>query len=559
MQTRSRTSRRLAAAASGLIAAGVFAAPASAQDEAPRNDYTGDGIPDLVAVGNLDGSLQLHPGNADGTYGAPTVLFASGWGGTDVVMAGDLTSDGLPDLLARDPRTGDLYTYPGDGAGGLGARVLSGTGWGPVDVFASNLDYTGDGANDILATRGNDSRLFIYSGNGDGTFDAPVTEAGDYNRADLIVGAGDLDQDGHDDFVVRVDDQEVGFQVYRFHFSGKDEPVWSNTPLGLDDGIEYPYVSQLTFLGDLTEDIEGDVQTEFVAVDGQTGELFRISISQYGPYFTDHTLVGTGWNGRRLAESDTDRVHDYDMDGTSDLYARASTGVVYHYPGTAAGAIGSRVARGSFDVAVDLVETAGDFDGNHLPDHLVRTTGGDLYVAPGWGTSGATVMLTTRIGGGWNAMSAIVSGADYNGDGLNDILARESSTGYLWLYPGTGEGTHGARTRIGTGWNSVSLITAVGDLDHDGAADVLARKASDNCLYFYGGNLAGGLKNGVQIGCGWNVMNTIASVGDFNADGHTDWIARHTNGNLYLYKGNGAGSYTASTVIGTGWSGFEIA
>ncbi|PRY61073.1 FG-GAP repeat domain-containing protein [Glycomyces artemisiae] len=555
METRSTALRLAAFAATGLMSAGAFAAPAAAQENAPRNDFTGDGHADLVAVRNADGALLLYPGSAEGTFDtAPTVLAASGWAGMDVVMAGDLTSDGNADLLARDGRTGVLSTYPGDGAGGLGARVQSGTGWGPVEVFASNIDYDGDGLTDILATRKHDSRLFVYAGNGNGTFDGAVAYAGDYNRADLIVGTGDLDFDGEDDFMVRVDDEEVGFQIYRYHLSGGDG-AWELTTLG-EGSVDHPYMDQVAFLGNT----DGDDDTELVSVDERTGALYRMSVSSnLVSYIHDHTVIGTGWNRLRLAESNTDRDHDFDMDGTSDLYARNAAGEVFHYPGTASGSIGSRVSMGSFDADVDSIETSGDLDGNHLPDHLARTTGGELYVAPGWGTSGAQVMLTNRIGTGWNTMSAIVSGADHSGDGLNDIIAREAATGYLWLYPGTAEGAVGPRTRIGTGWNAMSLITAVGDLDHDGAADLLARRNSDTCLYFYGGKLAGGLNNGVQIGCGWNVMNTIVSVGDFNADGHADWIGRHTNGNLYLYKGNGAGTYTASTVVGTGWSGFDIA
>ncbi|PRY59225.1 FG-GAP repeat domain-containing protein [Glycomyces artemisiae] len=249
---------------------------------------------------------------------------------------------------------------------------------------------------------------------------------------------------------------------------------------------------------------------------------------------------------------------DFDGDGAADVVARnGATGTTFLYPGTGTGGFGPVVSWGAAFTGLDLIETANGFTGDAYPDLLGRTTAGVLYVYPGDGSGSYDPAARIRTGGGWGAMSAIVSGSDYNGDGKTDIIARESATGNLWLYPGTGTGSHGARVLIGTGWNTMSLITAVGDLDHDGAADVLARKDADGCLYFYGGKPAGGVKNGVKIGCGWGVMNTLAAVGDFNGDGHVDWAARHSNGNLYLYRGNGAGSYSASVVIGTGWAGMD--
>ncbi|GAA1693245.1 hypothetical protein GCM10009830_46310 [Glycomyces endophyticus] len=558
MHTRSRTlMRTAAAAATGLLAAASFAAPASAQENPPRNDYNGDGLADVVAVRNADAALLLYPGRADGTFGEPSLLAPAAWGGLNLSMAGDLTSDGNADLIELDYETGGMIVRFGDGAGGFDSFDHVGMPLGDIEVFASNIDHDGDGHIDLLATRRHDTRLFVFHGNGDGTFDAPVTEAGDFHQVDLIVGTGDLDFDGRDDFMVRVNDLEgIGFQVYRFHLSGRDGSDWELTDLGLSDGVTDPFISQVTFLGDT----DGDGDTELVGVDGETGELWRMSASQYITFIYDHTLIGTGWDRNTIAEASADRAYDVDMNSTTDLFARTSSGQAYIYPGHHSGAIGSRISMGSYSTAVDYVENAGDFDGDNLPDRLVRTTTGELWVDHGWGYFGAPVNLSTRIGGGWNTMSAILSGSDYNGDGKHDIVAREAATGNLWLYPGTGDGRHGVRTLIGTGWNSMSLITTVGDLDHDGAADVIARKNADNCLYWFAGKPAGGLKNGVKIGCGWDVMNTIAAVGDYNGDGDTDWVARHANGNLYLYKGaGGQGLYSSYTVIGTGWGGLQIA
>jgi hypothetical protein len=553
MNTRS-SARTAAAALAGLMAAGAFAAPAAAQDPLPRNDFTGDGVPDLVAVRESDGALILYSDLASEDFGTGTVLFPDGWNHMDVVMAGDLTGDGFADLLARDNKTGTLYTYPGDGDGGFGTRVSHGTGWGAVELFTA-ADINGDGAVDILTTRRHDDHLYVNYGEGDGTFALYTALTGEYPRVDALIGAGDLDLDGKDDFMVRRTPETVGRQGYRVHYS--DGRI--SMPLGPDFYLwpeEERHFSQVAFLGDL----DGDEDTELVAVDALTGELYRMSMSRYAPNVDDVvTLQDSGWGAMRLPEAETDRPYDFEQNGTSDLLAYASTSGVYLYPRGYDGAFDPRIFMGSFWDA-NLVEAAGDLTGDGMPDYLVRETDGELHISEGRTDTVGTLTKDIRIGGGWNAMSAIVSGGDFNGDGKNDILAREAATGILWLYPGTGTGNHGARVVIGTGWNSTSLITVVGDLDHDGAADVLARKNADDCLYMYGGKTTGGLKNGVKIGCGWNVMNTIASVGDFNADGHVDWVARYqSTGRLYLYRGDGDGSHATPIVIGTGWSSLEIA
>ena len=63
------------------------------------------------------------------------------------------------------------------------------------------------------------------------------------------------------------------------------------------------------------------------------------------------------------------------------------------------------------------------------------------------GTSGSTPATAAaagcprpQVGTGWNMFNAIVGPGDFNGDGSPDLLARETSNGVLWLYPGNGRG-----------------------------------------------------------------------------------------------------------------------
>ncbi|RRR99290.1 FG-GAP repeat domain-containing protein [Glycomyces terrestris] len=514
--------------------------------EFPRNDFDEDGVEDLIAVRKSDGALVLYRGTESETLGSGTVVSA-GWGHLDVVMAGDVTSDGHSDLLARDTRTGVLYTYPGDGAGGFTARVQSGSGWGPIEVFTA-ADTDGNGTVDIVATRRHDGRLFEYSGSGNGRF-ALVGTWGDGNQwIDAMTNLGDVDADGIDDLVYRMaPDQE-----YWVFLSTRDAPVEYERWFGsLDSDRRY---GQIVGIGDMG----GNGSIELALTDARTGALYRASITALGTVYDYVTLADSGWGGMRLPEVDAHREYDFDQNGTTDLLARnASTGTTYLYPGALGGGFGPRISWGSEFSGMNLVEAAGDLTGDNLPDVLARTSAGVLYTYPGDGFGGHGERVKT--GTGWNAMSAIVSGHDFNGDGRVDIVAREAATGVLWLYPGDADGTVGSRVKIGTGWNAMKEITSPGDLDHDGIADVIAVRNSDNCMYFYGGKATGGVKNGVQVGCGWGGMNAVTAAGDFDGDGHADLVARRkSDGRLFLYRGDGKGDFTSAVQIGSGWNAFNL-
>lgn len=217
------------------------------------------------------------------------------------------------------------------------------------------------------------------------------------------------------------------------------------------------------------------------------------------------------------------------------------------------GGLSLSVDRNQLDVTPVPRTPFGDFNRNGWSDLIARQTStGSLYLYPG---NGGRFAAPSRIGTGWNGMSAVTRLGDFNRDGREDVIAREQATGSLWLYTGTGTGFSG-RVRIGIGWNGMREITPVGDLNSDGYSDVLAVSAATGCLHLYLGR-GTSLVGGPNLGCGWNAMSELMGAGDFNRDGRVDLVARTTaTGELWLYPGT-SGNLGARVKVGIGWSGMR--
>ncbi|KJS57761.1 FG-GAP repeat domain-containing protein, partial [Streptomyces rubellomurinus] len=93
--------------------------------------------------------------------------------------------------------------------------------------------------------------------------------------------------------------------------------------------------------------------------------------------------------------------------------------------------------------------------------------------------------------------------------------------------------------------------TTAADFNGDGIADLVARDSSGN-LYLWTGNAGGAFSTKKLLTGGWDFTQTTA--GDFTGSGHADLIARDdTTGTLYRWAGNGAGGFAAKVQVTTGW------
>ncbi|MGW1975645.1 FG-GAP repeat domain-containing protein [Streptomyces sp. NPDC001889] len=242
-------------------------------------------------------------------------------------------------------------------------------------------------------------------------------------------------------------------------------------------------------------------------------------------------------------------------DGVADLLTLNSSGAFTFQQGTGAGGYAGKVSGGGWKARTVAVPF-GDVNGDGCNDVLVRRPDGELRAhRPGCGKALTPASPSTSLGQGWSAYNVLTSPGDLTGDRRPDLLARKASDSTLHLFAAKSDGTLAAGRKIGSGW-TYTHITGAGDLNGDGAGDVVAR-ARDGVLYRFDGTGKGTLKNRVKLFTGWgNAYNTIVGAGDITGDGRPDLVSRDSAGDLYRNSGDGRGSFGPRTRIAGGWKGY---
>ncbi|MDQ1535681.1 MAG: hypothetical protein QOE58_74 [Actinomycetota bacterium] len=189
-----------------------------------------------------------------------------------------------------------------------------------------------------------------------------------------------------------------------------------------------------------------------------------------------------------------------------------------------------------------------DFSGDGVTDLVARDSAGRLWLYPGNGSGG--FRPRHQLGFGWSQLAMIVTPGDVTGDDNADVVARDAA-GRLWLYSGNGAGGLSARRQIGSGWRGFTAISRAADLNRAGRPDLLARDSAGVLwLYPLTGNAQFGKR--LRIGPGWSGY-TILGSGDMSGDARADVLARDRTGSLWLYRGNGAGGLSVRTLVSRGW------
>jgi hypothetical protein len=361
-------------------------------------DFNGDGIPDLVILGNDTISVLL--GNGDGTFtGAPSPSNDL----PGAIAVGDFNGDGIPDLAvapAFDEGTTEVLLGNGDGTFTNAGGILENDNNTVTSNAIAAADFNGDGKLDLVEACTSVAEqpcnlLLTLWGNGDGTFtqscETPLPFFGSQSMA-----VGDFNGDGQPDVAV-VNSGANGVNVF----------------LNTGGCLSVVYTMPATGAGPssiVAADFNGDGKLD-LAVANSGSNSVTILLGNGDGTFTAAASPATGMAPNSIA------VGDFNGDGVPDLaVANAGSGNVTillgNGDGTFTAAAGPAADAGSTSVA------SADFNGDGKEDLVVANSGDNSATALLAETdlSLAAVNNISPVGVGTHLVKAIYSGdVNYGG------------------------------------------------------------------------------------------------------------------------------------------------
>ena len=267
------------------------------------------------------------------------------------------------------------------------------------------------------------------------------------------------------------------------------------------------------------------------------------------------------------------RSTDVNADGRADLCARGYGGVRC-WTASASGwsapwaPIPWSDASGWDDVTNYATLRMGDLNADGRADVCARANAG-VYCAlsNGAGFEAASVWKDgLSDANGWNSpkLYTTLRLADVNGDGMDDLCARDAEGFGCWLSNGTAfdRRIEGPRWSDASGWGVAKHYGTIrmGDLNGDRRADVCARSASVvDCWLSNGDGFPTRVEGPRWSGGGWGSMSLWSTIRliDYDGDGLGDLCARDTEA-LKCARGTGSG-FEAEVVVAalsdaSGWA-----
>lgn len=377
-------------------------------------DFDLDGIPDLVAgsSGVARGpAVWLLRGRGDGRFHSAAQTVATG-GTAQLPVAADVNGDGRPDLVVMQNGSPTVAVLLNQGD----ESFIAGD---PV-TFAGSLlnftaaDFNGDDKMDLAATittgTAATSGMYVATGNGDGTFQAPARIHVDNFFISLSHDAAtaDVDGNGHPDILVTAATLSgIGLTTFLNNGNGTFQDPVSFAPSGLGDPLA-------------VEDFNGDGRPDVVVANRSTNHFSLFLGNANGTFQAPLTNV-MGVNVYAVTTA------DFNGDGHADV----------------------------------AVANFGCYQcGNDAPDGSVSVR---------LGNGDGSFQDSVHYGGVWR--SHHLKAADLNGDGVIDLVVTDLLLPRIVILPGVGDGMFGPPVYYALPAGAERF--ALADLNGDGKPDIV--------------------------------------------------------------------------------------
>jgi hypothetical protein len=480
------------------------------------------------------------------------------------VVTGDFNNDGYMDFVVANGGTNDLWLYLGNGSGTFQLPQIIPLTKGLTPVYLATADLRGIGVLDLIVAEFDTATVGVLLGNGDGTFGYEQEYLLPQPPGALVIN--DFNHDGKLDIV----------SVMLTLSSNTQQVQYLATLLGDGTGsFAAPLISMNPGFYSTADSIaSGDVNNDGfpdVLITGPGLENSQVYLNAGDGTFTPGaTVVSNGPVNTVLAGA----LADVNGDGCLDALVADAIGFVWVALGDCGGSFGPLAYVPMGDSNDALIVT--DMNGDGYPD-IVTTTypaldgdflgdvaGNMLCVAFGNG-QGGFAPGQDYVGTGMSYSLAI---ADFNGDGHPDVVSASPDTDTATVYLNNGSGGFGFPQGEWIGLAGVGVVNSpvsgasFADVNGDGSPDIVLQDEGYNGEYLIVSLLNDGTGNfATPIASDAGISITSDTIGDyrlgnFRNTGHLDFLAigsTDTTGAQFILfaPGNGDGTFGKSTFIAT--------
>jgi serine/threonine protein kinase len=247
---------------------------------------------------------------------------------------------------------------------------------------------------------------------------------------------------------------------------------------------------------------------------------------------------------------------DFNGDGKIDLaVANPASDTVSVLPGNGDGSFLAPVpfATGPRPRGLAVADLNCDGKADLLVAHHTSLLGRHVSVLLGKGDGSFQPAAYSDGGEACNAAAV----ADFNGDGIQDVVVANGVANTVNVLLGKGDGTFHAPVsyKVGSGPG----VVVVGDFDGDGRLDLATENVGSNDVSVLLGKGDGTFSAAVSYTTDANAPGGLA-LADFNGDGVPDLaVANHDSPFISLLLGNGDGTFRPAQHFPVGWTPVGIA